>query len=459
MKLPTEADVDRVVPPGTLMRQWVDLGMRQSDGHSLLHVGSYLATLSVLAPLCRLDASHAENNSTLYVLLAGHRGARDGTAVRSAERLIRLIDDRVLGPTPSSPGALRDMLGYSNRATLVVAENLLRLTGNRTKADFEHLLHEIWEGRDIRSWTSRGTHGPRRPRMGMISSIPVRTLREDLLLAHMESGTLRDHLVFLAPGRERQQPSVHGARTRDYEELRQLQIGMQALGEKASDPYAVYTAYFASDQAREMHANWVSAVSTRCEEHSLQSYRARAQRMAERIAMLLSWDFGKARLHCDQNKEFPLGASEIAYAFSIIYHLHLPGVWHLQQLAVRSEDMRIREHILRILREAGSWVPDGELYRQLKITKRDAMPVLETLMAEQALEQMAHPTADGTVIMGYRLRDRPSATAADFEAMARGRGARMATAQPVPIRLGGETKTGQALHVLTGGDGGKTHGS
>ena len=422
MHLPTEDDVSRVVPPGTLMDAWVQLGKATSDGHSIMHVGSYLAMMSVVAPLCRLDATWAENSSCLYVIVGGEKGARDGT----------------------SASELKDALKNAGRPFMVVTENLLdKITGPRCQA-LNHVLHEIWEGRDVRGYHNRTTTGARNPRLSLLSHVPVRTLRNDLYLSHMESSIMRDHLVLLASGRERQADTAMVGRTRDRPELLNLQQGLHALLTRQVDQDSVHHAYIATDAAAKSHAEWVEALEAQCRAHDLGSYMARAKRMAERIAMILSWDFGTARTHCDQNLEWPIGAAEISTAFSLVYHLHLPGIWHLQRFAARTEEMRIRERILAFLDGGKSWVVEGEIYKELQATKREIWPVIETLVAEQTIISTAYPTSSDVVVTAYRINAEAPLSSADIAELHASKGAGHAARQPVPIATRPDVRAGNA---------------
>lgn len=155
---------------------------------------------------------------------------------------------------------------------------------------------------------------------------------------------------------------------------------------------------------------------------------SRAVGMAAKIALLLSWDTGAARVGPGRPWRVPTEIAESAIGLAT---LHLDSVTLLAERIVTGRDMQDRRKVLDAV-PANAVVRLGDILRRAGMLKRRAFEILDTLVEEQVLAQIK----SSSMGIWYVRKDKPERMAVIVEQLEEL--LRADRALPKPSSLAGE---------------------
>jgi K+-sensing histidine kinase KdpD len=133
--------------------------------------------------------------------------------------------------------------------------------------------------------------------------------------------------------------------------------------------------------AQQMWADWAAeeGKKTKGANTRVAASIARATSHAGKVAILLSWDIGRAR----SGETWHIGEAEVKSALAIT-SLHIKSVLELGERVTGSRDMRDRRAVLNAISSMAP-TPLGVIIKRAALLKRRVVEVLDSLVEEQAV--------------------------------------------------------------------------
>ena len=142
-------------------------------------------------------------------------------------------------------------------------------------------------------------------------------------------------------------------------------------------------------EAKERWTAWFYQLDARPIPDFIAGAKTRIPTMARKIAMLLSWDFGRAT----SGQPWYIGDVELAWALQIV-ELHLYSVVCLAERIAAHPDARIRRDVLSRI-EVGKYMSLSDLLRVTQLPQRKLKEILEGLTTDGSITQHVVPAEIG----------------------------------------------------------------
>jgi hypothetical protein len=384
----SEATVLKAIPNRGFVHDYVHYGMRGTDAHAAYHVGAALATLAQTCPIDYHFPFGAQKiYSNIYALSVGaSTTSRKSASISIARDLLKEAVPSGIGDTPGSREALIDSLKLCARQLVMYSEfgSFLASAEKGYLVPLKTAYTEAWDATPISRALVRtrgsGESSEADPRLSMLAGCTLEYLERHTDIADWTGGFMSRFLTFyckreriytIPPGdaAERVKLIAHLKAINSSFILRGQCLGFDAHASKMWDTYYHASQYESDDDS---HTEIESAV-------------ARAPSQALKIALLLAWDFGRAR----SGEHFYITTEELGSAIAIA-NMHTESVLEIGTKLAPDRPMRDRRRVLDIIaRRKPKTVSFSQVLRESRLLRRPLMEIIETLMEEKSIGAVA----------------------------------------------------------------------
>jgi len=387
----TEAAVLKAIPKRGFVHDYVHYGMRGTDAHAAYHVGAAFTTLAQTCPIDYHFPFGAQKVfSNLYALSVGaSTKSRKSASISIARDLLKNAVPSSIGDTPGSREALIDSLKSQSRQLVMYSEfgSFLASAEKGYLVPLKTAYTEAWDATPIsRSLVRNARSGENTeadPRLSLLAGSTLDYLERHTDVADWTGGFMARFLTFYCK-RERTYSIPPG----DMAERVKLIAHLKAINES----FILRGQCLGFDQhARAMWDDWYFTTQEDDDGQSeIEAAVARGPSQAIKLALLLAWDYGRAR----SGEHFYVTEEELGPAIQIA-KLHTESVLEIGDHLAPDRDMRDRRRVLEVIKKrAPRPAALPKVIRESKLLRRRVMELLETLLEEKTIASVA--TSEGT---------------------------------------------------------------
>jgi hypothetical protein len=383
----TESEVLAALPSHGFLRAYVEYAAGRTDANLAYHLAGGLMLLSQAVPIDYAMPWGSPVYGNVYgMVVGGSSKSRKTSALNIAARLLQEALPSSLQETPGSTEGLIESLRREPKQVVLYPEfgEFLAKAEEGYFLTMKTLLTSLWDAMPVGRALASGSKGQiQKPRLSVTAAVATDLLERHTEEADWTGGFVARFLTFYAePERHFTTPPMDDIQTKHSlaEWLRGLAdftVPMQD-GDAASPPgickgmtpeaQRLWTAWAEEEAKKTKGANTRVAASI-----------ARATSHAGKVAILLSWDIGRAR----SGETWHIGEAEVSSALAIT-SLHIKSVLELGDRVTGSRDMRDRRAVLNAV-STSSPTPLGVIIKRASLLKRRVVEVLDSLVEEQAV--------------------------------------------------------------------------
>ena len=386
------ADVEGALREGTFLRDYVRYAAVQTDAPIPYHLGGALAALAAVAPpTLAVPTFGGTIHAPVWVLLVGPSGiSRKSTCVNMASRLVRGVNDRLLGHLPDSPEGLIEALAAQPSQMLVYSEfgEVLAKSQNGRLEPLRTLFTNLYDCQPYSRRLRKSTTVIPEPRLNIFGGVTETYLASYTGVTDWTGGLMSRFIVVV--GRTEHSASSYRG---DPQAEEHLIMHLKRLHGRAVRPAAGFT-----PEADALFRLWVSAQDDRARASRtpdwLRGALSRAGNVAQKVALLSAFAEGRA-----SDQEWWITLEDLQVGI-VVAEAHVKSVTWVVEVLCGTTYQRQRMTVLDMLRDGPQ--TESAIARHLKISKRDLNNLLAGITAERTVVQITAPNK----FTYYLLQDR-----------------------------------------------------
>ena len=373
-----EREVMDALPRSGFVRDYVDYAMSCTDSNNSYHLAAALTAITQTTPLSYAVPFASPIHSNLYTMIVGDSSkSRKTTAMNILQNIMREALPGSIGEMPGSQEGLNEQLRSQQRQLVLYTEfgEFLSKAEQGYMMPLKTSLTSLWDCTPIgRSLANSRRGAVTDPRLSLFCGVATSLLERHTDQADWTGGFIARFLTFHAePERAFNSMPIPNAA------LRASLVNQLAA---MADPTVVPGVCKWLDSAgKQIWDDWMNELRPLQKSASPRAQAAcsRVSSMVCKIALLLCWDSGIARM----GGQFHIGLHELECALKI-GNLHVKSVLELGEMVTGNKDMRDRATVLRAI--GTGTMPMGLIVRRSEMLKKRAKEILETLIEERSIQ-------------------------------------------------------------------------
>jgi len=379
----------QALPPSGFLRSYCMWAFEVCDAPLAYHVGTGLSLMAAVAPAnLGLPWAGGFMPANLWCMLVGPSGDRKTTAIaRGTERLAVQCDAR-LGEDAGSKEAAYKALSERPQQLLVLPEfgDFLAATTDARTAPIRPFHMQAYDGYVTpKKYNTRQDIRIVNPRLSILAGIAPSLLAAWTRPVDFEGGYIGRYCIFFSersrttpiPGSD---PEYAGRLSEALYNMMQDTVG-RCLGftPEAAVTWAQWNERLMTDPAFKLDERMAGAIN-------------RLPTSVLKAVLLYAFDSGV----CREGRDWWITPELLQYAF-VIGGMHALSLRTISERVSESKDMKDRKVVLDVVGE--EWTTMAVVIRRARLLKRRAAEIVDSLIAEGAIEQM-----EGATPAVYRRR-------------------------------------------------------
>ena len=331
-----EREVMDALPRSGFVRDYVDYAMSCTDSNNSYHLAAALTAITQTTPLSYAVPFASPIHSNLYTMIVGDSSkSRKTTAMNILQNIMREALPGSIGEMPGSQEGLNEQLRSQQRQLVLYTEfgEFLSKAEQGYMMPLKTSLTSLWDCTPIgRSLANSRRGAVTDPRLSLFCGIATSLLERHTDQADWTGGFIARFLTFHA-----EPERAFNAMPIPNSTLRASLVNQLAA---MSDPTVVPGVCKWLDSAgKQMWDDWMNDLKPLQKSASPRAQAAcsRVSSMVCKIALLLCWDSGIARM----GGQFHIGLEELESSLKI-GNLHVKSVLELGEMVTGNKDMRDR---------------------------------------------------------------------------------------------------------------------
>jgi len=379
------------------LRDYVDYASSCTDANLAFHIAGGLICLSQTMPeTLGIPLGGIPLYANLFALCVGpSTRSRKSAAVGTAENMLKRSEVAAIPETPGSAEGMLESIRTQERILFTYDEfgAFLAQTEKGYANQIKTLLTHAYDNKPLgRALANKQRGAIENPRVSVFGGSTVSFLERHTEPADWIGGFLARFLTFYT----------------DRERTNELQPPDGVGGEKVVmklqtlaglDTFAGPCSGF-TPAARSLWVKWYHESEKRADDSTHETVAAiyRAHAMAQKIALMLSWDRGEART----GLEWKINDEELTYAIGIV-NMHIESVIEIGHKLASTKDLRDRNSVLECIN--GVPMTEGKIITRSKVgLKRRVREILDTLETEELIRRVS--SQDGHTSLYMRVQER-----------------------------------------------------
>lgn len=371
------------------LRQYVNWASTQVSSHNSFHLAYGLILEAAAAPV-QLVASGfiAKTYPNFWSLIVGSSGSQKTIAMNVARDLLFEISPEIIGQDPASEEAFFKMLNKRSKLLLMYPEFASVLANTRGGDNYRAKIRDAWTSIfDATPFSREGVRTSavkiREPRFSLTGACTAEKLESHVEVDDWTGGFMSRFFL------------VYGEQERDLdygipnEPLRAwLKSRLSEMEQACANAANIEKCRGLTDEAMTLFTPWRRAVNTEAKtvkDERLAGPLRRVPLMAAKIAVLLTWDYGRAR----EGQPWVIEA-DVMQAGMRLAELHKKCAMGLGKRIAPNEEMRLQRLVWNAVGD--DWTALGQVVKDADMTVKTMKPFIETLKLMSAVETHVNNT-------------------------------------------------------------------